>query len=209
MFVGGLLAGIFNILGGFASQIYLTASMDLGSRSRAAANPFAAFSDPIYLGIRGGSSLISFPVQAFMMGGMMLLALRVAKGEPYRFGDIFGGAPFFLSVLLTQLLTAIAVGIGCVFLIVPGVILGLGLMMTMPAIVDRKLGPIEAMQESWRITTGHKGALFLFLLLALVLMIAGLCACGVGMFVAAPIVQIAMAFIYLRLTGQQTAPVQS
>jgi uncharacterized membrane protein len=79
--------------------------------------------------------------------------------------------------------------------------------MTFPLIVDRNLGPIEALQESWRITDGHKMNLFVFGLIAFALLLAGACACGIGVFFVMPIIYIAQMYIYLKLTGQPVAVV--
>ncbi len=92
-----------------------------------------------------------------------------------------------------------------ILLIVPGVIVALGLSMTTLCIVDKDLGTIDAMKESWRITTGQKGGLFVYGLLAFALLLAGVLACCLGTLVAAPVAAIGLAYIYLRLTGQPTA----
>jgi len=99
----------------------------------------------------------------------------------------------------------LGVMLGFLLLIVPGIILALGLGLTIPLIVDREQGVIDSLKESWELTTGHKGALFVWGLLAFALFIAGLAACCIGVIVVGPIVQIAYAFIYLRISGQRTA----
>lgn len=38
--------------------------------------------------------------------------------------------------------------------LVPGIILALGWSFAVPLVVDRDLAPIDALKESWRITTG-------------------------------------------------------
>ncbi|WP_437797543.1 hypothetical protein [Sorangium sp. So ce693] len=148
---------------------------------------------------------VALVVGAYFAGGMNNLLLKVARGEPYSFSDVLGGGRWFLSILGAQLLTGLAVGVGTLLLIVPGVILGLGLSMTTLVIVDKNLGAIDAMKESWRITTGHKGGIFVYGLLACALVLAGVLACCLGTLVAGPVVAIGLAYIYLRLTGQPTA----
>lgn len=151
-----------------------------------------------------GLSLVNFVIAAFMMGGMTMFCLKVARGEPYEFGDIFKGGPYFLGILVANLLTGLGVVFGLLLLIVPGIFLALAWSMTVPVLVDRQLGPIEAMKESWQLTTGHKGNIFLFGLLMLGLAILGLLACCVGVLVVGPIGQIAWVYIYLRISGQRT-----
>src|SRR6185503_4977789 len=162
---------------------------------------------PLYVGMKGLGSIVSFVVSSFIMAGIMNFSLKVARGAPYAFGDLFSGAPFFVSVLVANLVCAIAISIGMVLLIVPGVILALGLCMTMPLVIDRNLGPIEALTESWKLTDGHKMNLFVFGLIAIGLVIAGLCACGVGLLLVTPLLYIAHMYIYLKLTGQPVAAI--
>lgn len=164
--------------------------------------------DPDSLGVQivsGGLSLVNFVVSSFMMGGMTLFALKVARGQPYEFGDIFKGGPYFGAVLVANLLMGLGIGLGLILLIVPGIFLALAWSLTVPIAVDRNIGPIEAMKESWQLTNGHKGNIFLFGLLMVALVFVGLLACCVGVLVVAPIGQIALAYIYLRISGQQTA----
>src|SRR5262249_36576075 len=84
---------------------------------------------------------------------------------------------------------------------VPGVILGLGLSLSSYYCIDQKMGPIDAMKASWAATNGQKGKIFLFGLVAFLLIIAGYLACLCGAFVAIPVVMVAFATIYLRLSG--------
>ncbi len=179
----------------------------VGAARRHAAPPGIDFLTPVYIGAMGVVQLINLVVSSFFTAGIMSFSLKVARGAPYSFGDLFGGAPYFLSVLVANILTAIGVGIGMVFLIVPGVILALGLSMTIPLIVDRGLGPIDALSESWKLTDGNKANIFIFGLIAFGLVIAGACACGVGLLLVAPLLFVAHLYIYLRLSGQPVAAV--
>jgi uncharacterized membrane protein len=153
------------------------------------------------------SLVINFAVSAFFTSGIAKFSLKVAKGEPYAFGDVFSGGQYFLSVLVVNILNFIAVSLGLVLLIVPGIIVAIGLSMSVPLVVDRNRGPIEALGESWKITDGSKANLFIFWLIAVGLGIAGVCACGVGLLLVMPILCIAWFYIYLRLTGQPVAAV--
>ncbi len=147
-------------------------------------------------------SFLSLVVTSFMAGGITRFALKVVRGEAAEFGDIFSGKDVFLPVLLTSLLVGVATGIGFVLCVVPGVVLGLGLSMALPLVVDRGLGPIEALQQSWTMTTGHKGEVFLYGLASFVLVLAGFLACCVGVLFVGPVLQLGWFFIYIRLNGR-------
>jgi uncharacterized membrane protein len=190
---------------GITSATTSVAVGGVGHRHAPAAPDF--FAAPLALGLMAIGQLISFVVSTFFTAGIMNFSLKVARGAPYAFGDIFSGAPFFLTMLVANFIVAIGVGIGLVLLIVPGVILALGLSMTIPVIVDRGVGPIEALKTSWQLTDGNKGTMFIFGLIAFGLAIAGACACGVGIFLVVPVIYIATMYAYLKLSGQPVAQV--
>jgi uncharacterized membrane protein len=83
------------------------------------------------------------------------------------------------------------------------VILALGWSFVRPLIVDRGAAALDSLKESWRLASGQKLQLFLLWLFSIGVAIAGLCACGVGIFVAVPIITFAHMGVYLRVTGQQ------
>lgn len=149
--------------------------------------------------------VVNIVVSSFFTAGLTSFGLKVARGAPYAFGDLFGGGSYFLSVLVANLISSIAVGVGFILLIVPGVILALGLNMTLPLIVDRNLGPIDALSESWKLTEGSRLNLFIYWLIAGGLAIAGVCACGVGILLVVPLLVIGHAYIYLKLSKQPVA----
>lgn len=152
---------------------------------------------------------ISIVMQAFMAGGIVAFALKVVRGQQPQFGDVFGGARFFLPMLGAAILANIASVIGLILCVVPAVIVGLGLMFYPALIVDRQMGAVDALKESWRITNGHKMNLFIFSLLMFVVVLAGYLACCVGaLLVSAPIGAISFAYIYVKLMGEQPVMAQ-
>jgi uncharacterized membrane protein len=188
----------------------LVVGIGVGVSSSAMSSHHAAASaalGPMFWVMTVFGQLVSVLVSSFFVAGISKFCIKVARGEPYSFNDLFGAAPVFLSVLAANLLLALVVSVGFLLLIVPGVIAALGLMLTVPLIVDRGLGPIEALQASWKLTDGHKGNLFVAAILWMALSVGGLCACFVGVLVVMPLVYIAQMYIYLKLSGQPVARV--
>ena len=142
---------------------------------------------------------------SFVLVGMVKIFLKGARGETPSFGDVFSGASRFVPMLGAMVIVGCLVSIGYVFLVVPGVILALGLSLTTFYVVDQNMGPIEAAKASWAATSGQKLQLFLFGLVAFLCILAGELACGVGVLVAMPVVYLAHATIYLRLSGRTAA----
>jgi hypothetical protein len=95
--------------------------------------------------------------------------------------------PFMGRLIGTSMLVSLVVGVGLILLIVPGVILLCGLVLTPPALVLENLpGGSPAMARSWALSRGHRGRIFAGLLVALVLLLipgialGGVVALGVG-----------------------------
>jgi len=190
--VGSLIAGAPGGLADFIAEIYWGA---------AAASGGEPLTDPIFLAIKAFGIVIGSLAQAFMMAGMMNFSLKVARGQTYAFSDIFEGSRWFLPVLGINFLSSLGVALGLILLIIPGVFLALSWCLAVSAAVDRNLGPIEALSESFKLTDGHRLSLLLFFLILAGLGIVGLCACFVGVVVAMTIGQLAIARVYTRLTG--------
>ncbi len=107
--------------------------------------------------------------------------------------------PEFLSFVAASILCGLMIGIGFVFLIVPGVVLALTYGFSTFVVMDQKLGPLDALKESARLTKGVRADLFIFGVIMLLLNLAGLCAFGVGLFATIPMTFIASAKVFRRL----------
>lgn len=80
--------------------------------------------------------------------------------------------PFMGRLIGTSMLVSLLVGLGLIFLIVPGVILLTGLVLTPPALVLEDLaGGPPAMARSWALSRGHRWRILGALLVALVLLL--------------------------------------
>src|SRR5690606_31053459 len=108
---------------------------------------------------------------------------------------------WFLPSLGISVLFNLGVFLGLMLFIIPGIFLALAWALALPAAVDRDLGAVEALNESFRLTTGHRWGLFGLYLALLGIGVIGLCACFVGVFVSAAIWQLSVASVYARLTA--------
>jgi uncharacterized membrane protein len=146
------------------------------------------------------SSLASLVVSIFVGLGLTTFSLRAHDNiQGLQIADLWNPGPFW-RFLGAHILTAIAIALGFLALIVPGIILAVGLGFVPYLVVERGLGPIEAIKESWRITKGHKWQLFLLVLALIGINLLGVLALIVGVFVAAPISIIAYAHAYRTLS---------
>lgn len=150
------------------------------------------------------TQVLSLGSQAFILGGLIQFTLGVCRGQRPAFNVVFSGGRFFLPMLGGQLLYALALGAGFVLCLVPAVILACGFICYQPFIVDKGLGPIDALGASWRLTTGFKLSIFLYLLLSMAVGLLGVLALCVGaVLISWPVLAIANCYLYVKLLGEE------
>src|SRR5690606_12553492 len=72
------------------------------------------------------SYVVNLVVNAFILGGVFHFSLGVLRGRAPAFNEVFSGGRFFGPMLLAHFLYSIAVTIGVIACIVPGVVVALG-----------------------------------------------------------------------------------
>jgi len=151
------------------------------------------------------AALISAVLGIFAAIGMTTFALRAHDDiAGVTIGDLWNPQPFW-RFLGAQILAGIIIFVGLLLLIVPGIIAALGLLFATLVVIDRGAGPINALKESWCITTGHKWQLLLFGLVLLGLNLLGLIALVVGLLVTVPVTWLAVTHAYRTLASQAGA----
>lgn len=144
-------------------------------------------------------SIISGPLYA----GFTIVAFKLIKRQATQFGDFFRGLSgnYFLQLLLANLLVGIFVAIGTLLLLLPGIYLAVAYMLTVPLIVERKLGFWDAMEASRKIVTKRWFSFFGFGLLLLLMNIVGALLCGLGLLVTVPVTYSAIVAAYENIVG--------
>ena len=122
--------------------------------------------------------------------------LRAAKGDKLEIKDMFAAFQNYWNAVLANLLVIVIISVGLVFLIIPGIVFTCKLAFTHYLVVDQKMGVIEAVKGSWRMTNGHAWQVFLIGLLAIPIGIAGLICFGVGIIIAVMWVSLAFGSLY-------------
>jgi uncharacterized membrane protein len=148
--------------------------------------------------------LIGLFVGSYIAGGVASFVLKVARGQPVSFGEVFSGGKYFGRMIVGSVGFYVATAIGLILCIVPGYIVMLGLSMYTFLIVDQGLPGIDALKKSWELTKGHKVNIFVFGLLGFLVILAGALACGIGiLLVSYPMLMIGASYIYLKLKGEE------
>ncbi len=135
--------------------------------------------------------------------GSAFVFLKAVRGDKFEVKDIF--MPFenierYLNVVLAELLKSVIIGIGVFFLIVPGIIFACKLAFVKYLVLDRNMGPVEAVKESWNMTKGYAVDIFLIGLIAIPLAIAGMILLVVGLIPVVMWVRCAFASMYYAVS---------
>ncbi|MBI5003769.1 DUF975 family protein [Candidatus Kaiserbacteria bacterium] len=105
----------------------------------------------------------------------------------------------FWQYLVATILVSFLVIAGLILLIVPGLILVTLFAFVKLLVIDRNLGPIEAMKESVQITRGHRLDLFLLILSLIAINILGAIALLIGLLLTVPVSVLALVHAYRTL----------
>lgn len=147
-------------------------------------------------------NLVSYALGVLISMGMTAFFLASHDNpQGVEFAALWHPDPY-LKFLGASVLASLAVGIGLVLLIVPGLIAAVLFMFSSFLVIDRGLGPVDALKASMEMTRGNRWPLFGFILLCLLIILLGALAFGVGLLVAAPIAGIAFAYAYRLLSGR-------
>jgi len=147
-------------------------------------------------------SIVFWVLDMVIQMGLIRISLRFCDNEKGEFADLFSCFPLFFKYLFGSILYGLIVVGGMILLIIPGIIWGIKFQFFSCFIVDKGVGPIEALKRSSAITKGAKWDLFLFNLLLVLINLLGAICLLIGLFVTIPTTMVAWAFVYRRLLAQ-------
>lgn len=137
--------------------------------------------------------ILLFPVFSY---GADLIFLRAIRDEEIDLKEMFTGFKNYINIILAHLLATAIIGLGFVFLIIPGIIFACRLVFVPYIVMDRNLDAVKAVEKSWKMTAGHGWKIFGMGILSFFIIILGLILLIVGIFPAAMWVSSAFASLY-------------
>ncbi|MFC6633597.1 hypothetical protein [Microbulbifer taiwanensis] len=146
-------------------------------------------------------SLLVNIVVAPMMAGMLMIGIKIARDEKTSATEIFSYFDKLLPIVVAYILMTILIMIGFVLLVLPGIYLAVAYMLVLPLIVDKGLGPWQALETSRKAITKHWFPFFGFLIVAILLYIAGALPLLIGLIWVLPLLTIAYGVIYRTIFG--------
>ena len=139
-------------------------------------------------------SLLIVPV--FRYGGKIMFLQAVREIRPDFNLLVRGFRHNYLGIVLANLLTGALVMLGFIMLIIPGIIVACRLAFVGYLVMDKNLDPINAVEESWRMTKGYGWTIFGMAFLSIFIFIGGFCLLFVGVLPAGVWVGSSFATLY-------------
>ncbi len=184
------------------SQIWALAGMFIAYMVVSSiASMFVPTSTPAGAGI---NSLMGLIISTLFLLGYIRNLFQTMDGEEPQFSAYGQEARKFLSFFVAYIVFIAVVGIGLVFLLIPGIYLAIRLQFFQQVIVsETSCSPIDALKKSWALTKGQEWPIFLLCLAMFGIMLLGLILLFVGYFVAAPLCLMIQACVYRKLVAAQ------
>ena len=148
--------------------------------------------------------IVSLLISCIFMLGYVKNIFQALDGEEPQFSAYGQQSRKIITYLIANILFSIAVCIGPVLLIIPGIYLYLRLQFFTAFIVEEDCGIIESLQKSWNMTQGQTLPLFLLLLTMIGTAIVGCILFFVGFFVAIPLIYMMQCYTFRKLNTIST-----
>jgi uncharacterized membrane protein len=138
-----------------------------------------------------------------LLVGYLDMVRRGSRGEQVEFGQVFSGFGQFVPAFITALLLGVGIFVGCLLLVLPGIVFAFFSSLAFPALVYESLGPVDAIKRSFGLVKDNLvNVAVLLIVVSIVSSIGG--AVVFGVLLTAPLATIALAVAFERIT--QGAP---
>ncbi|MGN0144620.1 MAG: DUF975 family protein [Clostridium sp.] len=154
--------------------------------------------------------IVAIIISGPMCYGLCTFILNIVRGKDASISDIFAGfnGKVIIKAFIIMILTSIAITIGYIILIIPGIILSIMFSQSFFILVDNNdLSAIDCMKLSCEMMKGNKMYLFVMFLSFLGWYILGTVTCGIGFLWIAPYYNITLGNFYEELKGNTSGSV--
>lgn len=135
-----------------------------------------------------------------IFAGIFMVGLRQSVGLPVDFSEPFNHFDRIVPIAAVGVLASLATAVGMVFLVLPGLYLGIALSLSIPLVVDKELSIVDALTTSLKLINQKFFTVLVLLVLAGLVLIAATFTI-VGLVWALPWVVMVYAITYRQLAG--------
>lgn len=132
--------------------------------------------------------------------GLYKSALLITSGVKPGFNQFYQNWRQFLSWVISNFLFALMFIFGLILFIIPGLYVLAKYGLFPYFLLDKDLGPLEALNRTGDATVNSRWKLFLLFMACLGLNILGIIVFGIGTLISVPVTLLALAFAYRQIT---------
>lgn len=149
-------------------------------------------------------NMVATALSSIVYAGYLIILIKHYRGEAFVFDDLFMSDKRWIYFAFLAIIKGILILIGLICFIVPGVYLAVRWIFAEYLVIDQGMRPLEALRESSRLTEGHRWHLFLYSVVAVLLLLLGLLCLLVGFFVAMTVLLVATFVLYEEVKTHKT-----
>lgn len=145
--------------------------------------------------------LLFFCINESLKAGILMLGIKIARDERVLPTEVFSHFNKLLPIAIVNGLVWTLIYAGYFLLIIPGIYLKVAYMLAVPLVVDKNMGPWQAMETSRKAITKHWFSFFGLLLIGILLFILGALPLLIGLIWVLPLLSIAFGIVYRNVFG--------
>jgi hypothetical protein len=134
------------------------------------------------------------------LAGVMMIGIRRSVDLPVNWKLVFGYFSYLLPIVISTVLVTVLTCLGFL-LIIPGIYLSLAYIMVIPLIVDKDMGPWQAMETSRKAISKHWFKVFGLYFAMLVIYFIGMIPLGIGLIWTMPMFVMVTGILYRETFG--------
>ncbi|MFA9261997.1 MAG: DUF975 family protein [Undibacterium sp.] len=147
-------------------------------------------------------ALVGLFLRVWLNFNLLVITIRLFDGEVPKWSDLFVWRRETLSYVGASILYGVIIMLGLIAFVIPGLYFMIKYSFYGFLIADKKVGAFDALKQSGQLTDGVKWLLIGFTLASIGVIFLGILAFGIGIFIAAPVVSLALIFVYRSLYDQ-------
>lgn len=141
--------------------------------------------------------LLFIPMQA----ALFIIGIHMATGRPINTAMLFAHYDKLIPIIGLQLAIYLAVILGFIALVIPGIYLGLALLFAMPLMIDKDLSIKDAFETSRKAVTHHWFKFFGVWIAMSIIIVISILPLGIGLFWTIPMALSLSGVLYRRTFG--------
>lgn len=140
---------------------------------------------------------------AYLSIGIINVMLRIYRAEPIEIKNLFLSWSIFWKSMIGSILVSLTVLAGFILLVIPGLVWWIIYSFYSYFIIEKGVGPVDAMKMSRKITVGERWHILGCFLIAMLINLVGAIVIGIGLFVSVPVSMLMLVYVYKKLSEKK------